>query len=298
MEIRAVDSGDLSGIRAITAATGQSDQDSGADQEYVELIRSHGLAKVAVSGGAVLGWAGAMPTPLGTVLTDLFVDPAVHARGVGSALLRALPSLRFTFSSTHPAAMPLYVRAGLVPSWPLLYLSGPVSHLPSGVLRTTDADAASAASAEAAVVPGGAVHGAGRAGVSDEAGRTGASPVGGDAGASRMGGRAAVYRYWSRAGRAFVVRDGERVIAVGAGRPGVPGVLTHLTCSDPRSAAGALYAALLGLGSEYVALCLPGPHPALRMLLNAGFRIDDFDVAMRAPTLDLPSTWTYAPGLA
>ncbi len=302
-----MDSGHLSGIRAITHATGQSDEDSGADPAYVEVIRAQGHAKVAVSGGTVLGWAGALPTPLGTLLTDLFVDPAVHARGVGAALLRALPPLEFTFSSKHPSALPLYARAGMVPSWPLLYLSGPVSRLPRGVLRVDRVDATTAASTEAALSPVGgadpnAVSGAV---VGRGAGAGMGSGVAADLGAGAGlgpgrdgGGRAAVYRHWMRAGRAFVVRDGERVTAVGAGRPGVPGVLAHLTCSDPRSAAGALYAAVAALDSDHVALCLPGPHPALRTLLAAGFRVDDFDLSMQAPTIELPPTWSYAPGLA
>lgn len=62
------------------------------------------------------------------MLTDLFVDPVRHGTGIGRALLAALwpaedrEPARFTFASHDPRAMPLYVRAGLIPYWPLLYL--------------------------------------------------------------------------------------------------------------------------------------------------------------------------------
>jgi len=264
--VRAVRDGDSGGIRAITRATGQPENDSGADAAYLRLIRATGRALVAVDGERVLGWAAEVPATSGTLLCDLFVDPPLHARGVGTALLTGLwpapaPG-RFTFSSKHPAALPLYVRAGLAPSWPLLYVSGPVDRLPRGVLRVEAVDTATAAAAEAALTSG-------RHGV------------------------------WTRAPgtTALLVRDGDRVIAVGTGRPGLPGVLAHLTCPDPGAAAGALCAAVAALGCDHVALCLPGPHPALRLLLGSGFRVDDFDVTMRTPDVDLPIGWVYSPGL-
>ena len=268
MEVRALRSGDLPGIRAITLATGRSEEESGADPGYVELLRLSGRALVAVDGDSVLGWAAVVPTPCGVLLSDLFVDPVVHARGVGTALLRRLrPAPQFAFSSMHPAALPLYVRAGLVPSWPLLYVSGPVDRLPRGALHVDPVDAGTAAAVEAEL--------------------TGARA------------RTAVYRYWTRrpGAVALVVRDGSRPVAVGAGRPGVPGVLSHLTCPDAGSAAGALYAAVAALGGDHVAFCVPGPHPAVRLLLASGFRVDALDVTMRPPHAQVPAGWIYASGL-
>ncbi|SHM63730.1 GNAT family N-acetyltransferase [Cryptosporangium aurantiacum] len=266
MIVRAVESADLAGIRAITHATGQSDRDSGADAAYVALLRSTGTALAAVDGDRVLGWAATLPTSSGTLLTDLFVDPAMHARGVATALLGRLwpPAAprRYTFSSKHPAALPLYARAGLVPSWPLLYVSGPTSRLPRGALRVEWVSAAKAAAAEAAL--------------------TGGEP------------RPGVFAYW---GEAFVVRNRSRVIAVGAAQPGLPTVLAHLSCPDPGSAAGALFAAVAALRADQVACCLPGPHPALQRLLAAGFRVDDFDVLMRTLDVEPPLGAVYSPGL-
>ncbi|GAA3385035.1 hypothetical protein GCM10020369_16990 [Cryptosporangium minutisporangium] len=268
--MRAAEVGDLAGIRAVTFATDQSEPGSGADAAYVELIRSTGTALVAVQDDRVLGWAATLPTPHGALLTDLFVDPVAHARGVGTALLGALwptPSARrrYTFSSKHPAALPLYARAGLVPSWPLLYVSGPTDRLPLGVLRVDRVDAGAAAAAESRLAGG--------------------EP------------RPGVFAYYLSGGEAFVVRDRARVIAVGAAQPGDPAVLARLACPDPGAAAGALFAAVAALGVDRVAFCLPGPHPALRRLLAAGFRVDDFDVTMRTPDVALPIGSVYSPGL-
>ncbi|TQS47015.1 GNAT family N-acetyltransferase [Cryptosporangium phraense] len=268
VQVRAVTPVDLPGIRAISRATDQPDTESGVEAAYVELILTIGRA-VAARGSEVLGWAGEVPTPSGTLLTDLFVDPAVHARGVGSALLRAMwpapAGGRYTFSSKHPAALPLYVRAGLVPSWPLLYLSGPADRLPLGVLRVDRVDARTAAAAVARLT------GWGRP-------------------------RTPLFEYWTRAddATALVVRDGSRLVAAGVGSPAV---LTHLTCPDRGMAAGALYAAVAALGTAAITFALPGPHPAMRTLLACGFRIDDFDVHMRTPDVTLPIGGVYSPGL-
>ena len=59
-----------------------------------------------------------MKTPVGVLLTDLFVDPAWQGTGIGRRILAGLwPDVaapgRFTFSSQHAHALPLYVRLGL-----------------------------------------------------------------------------------------------------------------------------------------------------------------------------------------
>jgi GNAT superfamily N-acetyltransferase len=275
LTVRRVVPTDLAGIQAISRATDQPAEESGGDARYVELLRSSGSVVVAV-GEDVLGWAATVPTPFGELLSDLFVDPAVHGRRVGTALLRALwpdaPAQpgRFTFSSKHPAALPLYARAGLIPSWPLLYLSGPVARLPIGALSVERVDAATAAGASARLV-----------------------------GAQQP--RTGVFAYWTRhpAVTGLLIRAGTTVVAAGAGGPDATGlgVLSHLTCPEVDVAAGALFAACLALGTDWVSCCLPGPHPALRPLLAAGFRIDDFDVTMRTSDVVLPIGWIYSPGL-
>jgi GNAT superfamily N-acetyltransferase len=65
-------------------------------------------------------------------LTDLFVDPAQQSRGTGSELLAAAlegATQRMTFSSGDPRALSLYIRAGMRPWWPLLYVEADADRL-------------------------------------------------------------------------------------------------------------------------------------------------------------------------
>src|SRR5262249_30701032 len=129
MSIRAATAGDIAAIQRLSIATGQADEDSGANREYVRFLLDVGDVYVAGDDGTVVGWAAAKNSSAGSMLTDLFVDPTQQSRGVGRRLLAQVwpeataSAPRFTFSSQHASALPLYVRAGLRPFWPLLYLS-------------------------------------------------------------------------------------------------------------------------------------------------------------------------------
>ncbi len=275
---------DVPAIRRISLALGQAEEDSGSDAGYVRFLLSSGTVMVAetVSGSSVIAWGAVKQSRGRSMLTDLFVDPDHQARGVGAGLLRRLwPSgprepARFTFSSRHPAALPLYARAGLVPGWPLLYMSGDRTRLaaPDGPahLEVRRVDAATAASADMQLAS------AGYADVAD---------------VSRL---AADYRWWGRGQphSGLIVIDGARPVAAGAA---TRNTLAHLTCAEGQNAAPAVIAALLTLDAPEVTLCLPGPHPVVRDLLEAGFRIDDFDISMRTPDVDLRPTWVYSPGI-
>lgn len=57
-------------------------------------------------------------------------------------------------------------------------------------------------------------------------------------------------------------------------------------------------AAIAVADGDRLGVCLPGPHPALAVLLRARFLVSDQDTAMCTPDLRLPATWAYAPGLA
>jgi GNAT superfamily N-acetyltransferase len=266
---RAADLADVPGIGLVSQAAGQSDADSGADNAYVELLLQTATVRVVEDplAGAVIAWGAIRSGPLGSMLTDLFVHPDRHGRGIGGALLRALwpdrtaPG-RFTFSSQHASALPLYARAGLQPSWPLLYLSGPSALLPPPPMQVERVDAAVACEVDSQLA---------------------------------SGNRSADYAFWTRSGsgQAIVVQDGDRTVAVGVLRGGN---LAHLTCSES-DADAALAAALRACESANVTLCLPGRHPSLTSLLRAGFRIIDYDLAMSTPDLALPLAWAYSPGL-
>jgi GNAT superfamily N-acetyltransferase len=288
--IREARPADLAGIARVSLAAGSTGSESGGDPDYVRLLLAAGTVRVAVdslSMGSVLGWAATRCTPLGSLLSDLFVDPAQHGRGHGAELLRSVwpdPDApgRLTFSSQHASALPLYARAGLRARWPLLYLTGSRGRVPGSGRQTHLVAPAVAAAADADL-------------------------AGGD--------RAADYDHWTQTGgAALLVRDGRRVVAAGAVRDGQ---LVHLTLAavrfwrpvihrqdrPPKAAPGdteadeALRAALAAAPGEQVSVCLPGPHPSVTTLLRAGFRVRDYDVAMATPELTLPTTWAYSPGL-
>jgi GNAT superfamily N-acetyltransferase len=268
---RAANLADVPGIASVSQAAGQPDADSGADDAYVELLLQTATVRVIEEpqAGAIIAWGAVRSGPLGCMLTDLFVHPDRHGRGVGGALLLALwpdhtaPG-RFTFSSQHASALPLYVRAGLQPSWPLLYLSGSGAPLSPPPMHVERVDTAVAYGIDSQL---------------------------------SSGNRSADYAFWTRSGsgQAIVVHADDRAVAAGVLRGGN---LVHLTCSSESDADAALRAALRAAEAANVTLCLPGQHPSLTSLLRAGFRIVDYDVAMSTPDLSLPVTWAYSPGLS
>jgi GNAT superfamily N-acetyltransferase len=271
MTVRDAAMGDVTAIQDVSRAVGQSGAETGADPSYVALLLATATVKVATDGksGQVAGWGAVRPTPLGNLLCDLFVHPSRHGRGVGYSILESLWSdhtapKRLTFSSQHANALPLYARAGLYPTWPLLYLTGPRSELPTSSMQARPVDVEVARAADA-----------------DLAG----------------GNRAADYAFWTGpAGRgAIIVLAGEAVVAAGVLRDGE---LVHLTCPDPAVAEPALLAALRAAGADHVRACVPGQHPSLGTLLRAGFRVTDHDLAMTTPDVTLPASWVYSPGLA
>src|SRR3569833_2781721 len=127
MEVRSVLDGDLPAIAAIAVA---NDDEDGADPRYVSHLCEHGEFLVALSDGRTVGYCGLRRVGGLTLLSDLFVDPAWHGGGVGRRLLDVAFGVagdRSTFASRDPRAMSLYVRYGMIPRWPLLYLCGPPS---------------------------------------------------------------------------------------------------------------------------------------------------------------------------
>jgi len=102
--------------------------DSEADDLYFTFLQTAGVLRVAADAGSILAFGGVLG--IGddtTMVTDLFVATHARGRGVGGALLAHLldgAGKRMTFSSKHAAALPAYIRAGMVPAWRLLYLRG------------------------------------------------------------------------------------------------------------------------------------------------------------------------------
>jgi GNAT superfamily N-acetyltransferase len=241
MHIRPVTSADLPAIARVGLA---NDEHSATDPNYVAHLRSVGRFLVAEIDGTVAAYGAARRAGGVTMLCDLFVDPARHSAGVGRSLLDAVlqgSGERFTFASRDPRAMSLYVRQRMIPRWPLLFLSGPP--LRPGVLRCRQTPMAEAGEAEREL-------------------------IGGD--------QASSYAYWATRPRAtglIVEEDGE-ILAAGAAEPGE---LLHLATAPGHDPAATLTAALATFTAERVRLTLPGPHPALAPLLDAGWRIEDSD---------------------
>src|SRR5215831_12895335 len=262
--LRTATSADAVGIGHVSAAAGQPSTDSGADASYVEHLLSHGTVLVAETDGRISGWGATVTTPSVCCSPICSSTPAWQGMGIGRRILAGLwPDVgalgRFTFSSQHTHALPVYVRAGLLPRWPLLYITGqPDRTEPDfAVSRTSPAGAAAA-----------------------DRQLTGGED------------RSADYRYWlHHGGHGVIVADGPRLVAAGAA---TDATLHHLAVGDERDAEPALRSVLGSLPGPLM-LCLPGPHPALIGLVRHGYRIEDWDLAMATTDLTLPTHWVYSP---
>jgi len=136
--IRTATEDDLRAIDSVLRANhgpppGEPAEPPGVQDPYLRHLIVRGTTAVAELDGAVIGFAAAVFTGRTTHLADLFVLPAHQSHGVGGRLLAAVFGDRFprtTFSSDDPRALPLYVRSGMAPLWPSLYISGDPRGLP------------------------------------------------------------------------------------------------------------------------------------------------------------------------
>jgi GNAT superfamily N-acetyltransferase len=273
--IREARAADLAAIAQIAIATGQQDDWSGRNPAYVEHLMRVGRVLVAADGDRVKGFGAVQDIGTVRVLCDLFVDPAAHGSGVGRALLAELwrdAPRRMTFSSQHAHALPLYTSFGLDAWWPLLYLRGDARALrfPAG-WATAD-------------------------GTAEQVGALERHWTGID--------RTADHRAWAarpNGAAVLVLRDGVVVAAGTAAGPGEDFGLVHLAVAPAvgdETAAGVL-TALAALASPAVGVCLPAPHPAVRVLLAAGWRVHEFDLFMASePGLLDPRRAVPSPGQA
>ena len=257
--------GDFPAIAKVAVATGQDEEWAGSDPAYLAYLLEQGTLLVAERDGAVTGFGatrliGDGPDAV-SMLCDLFVHPGAHGRGCGRAILRALwpeepgpgGPRRMTFSSQHAHALPLYTRFGLDAWWPLLYLAGEVPAVPApGGWRVSPASVAEVAAAEQ--------------------GWTGVD-------------RSADHRAWAarphgQPVRAF--RYGELAAAGTAAGHGAEYGLVHLAIAPGVPAGDAVLAVLATLSAPEgrARVCLPAPHPAVRLLFAAGWRHQDSDLFM------------------
>jgi GNAT superfamily N-acetyltransferase len=281
MTVRAAIDADVPAITAILEANDEPVTWPGVPRApYVEhLLTRPGLRLVVGElDGAVAGVAASIE--FGRVdrrfLTDLYVDPGRQSRGLGSAMLAAALDgavERMTFSSRDPRALASYIRHGMRPWWPLLYLE---SEAPQLGHADTAVDVRPADVAETA--------------------RLSMAWTGID--------RSADFAFYARLPDAagFVVTIDGADAAVGWARRelAAPGRwLDHASMAadaDPvRTAFAVLRAAAAG---ERLGAAVPGPHPAVAKLLEAGVRIGDTDTFCATdPDLLDPGRLFPSPGM-
>ena len=269
---------DIAGIRSILAEHGNDGPHGTVDivGPYVRHLVRTGRTMVVDDGRGLAAFGSTVDTGHGRHLTDLFVRGDRLGRGIGRPLLEAVFGdswPRTTFASDDPRAMPLYIRAGMAPLWTLLYLGGTAADIP--------------AAGEGLTVEGATPDVL--AGLERDW-----------TGAERPGDHA----FWVGQAEAdpFVVIDGGEIVAGGCGRARQKGparAVDRLLVRPGRDPFGPICAALrrTARGGQVLA-CLPGPNPAVRPLLAAGFRIEERDTFMASgPDLVDPVRLLPNPGM-
>jgi GNAT superfamily N-acetyltransferase len=260
MDIRPATEADIAAITAILEANDEPVTWPGVPRSpYVDHLLTRPGTRVIVAElqGRVAGVAASIEVGASDrrFLSDLYVDPARQSRGLGRAMLDEVlagASARMTFSSSDRRALAAYIRNGMRPWWPLLYLE-----VQPGTIGGDE--------------PGVEIR---RGDVAETASHS-RTWTGTDRSADF-----AFYAALPDADGFTVVMDGA-VAAVGWARRelGAPGRwLDHASFApdaDPiRSATAILRAASRG---ERLGAAVPGPHPAVPILLERGVRFDDAD---------------------
>ncbi|GLW26178.1 GNAT family N-acetyltransferase [Microbispora triticiradicis] len=249
--------------------------------DFLDAERDFGAVVVGEVNGTIAGFGATLPRGKITHLGDLFVLPDRQSSGAGRMILsRLLPSgaPMMTFASADLRALALYVRFGMRPRCPLLYLSRPGSGRGSArpsQSRPSQNGRAARAGSEAPM-------GAALAGPESDRFAPGARDV--DAAvaldARISGGERAATLGWfaglpgvtvraAASGYAFVRVAGDKAVIGPAGGD------TPQDCVE-----AVLEAADACSGADSVEIAVPGTHPLLPLLLDAGWRIDDQDTLM------------------
>jgi GNAT superfamily N-acetyltransferase len=260
LDVRLATTDDLPDIRRILAAHGNDGPIVIADVvgPYVVHVIRRGGGRVAVVEDEVVGFGATIDTGRSVHLADLFVAPDRLGQGIARPLLDAVlagSTVRTTFASDDPRALPLYLRAGMHPIWPSLYVQGLGPALPS---------------------PGAAIHD--ETATPERLAELELAWTGFD--------RTVDHGYWAAMAGCdpFVILDGDAPAAIGYARVRqatairvVDRLLIHPDADPVATTIAAL--ARAGRGGPTFA-CLLGAHPARRPLLAAGFRIVDRDQFM------------------
>lgn len=250
MDIRPAGVDDLDAVSDIASIVDPPPDGADFDPAYYRHLLLHGRVVVAEASEIVVGYAAVIDVDGSQHLSDLFVHQDIRSHDVGRQLLDAVwknETPRQTFSSLHPAALPLYIRAGMTASWPLLYLHGATKRLPASSLVVEPCDAGSAAGHEA-------------------------EWLGWD--------RRIEYGYWSqrRESQIFRVLAGATTIAVGCAvsSRGVHS-LGRLAWAEPSDACPVLAAAARWCGDDLM-VAVPGENLTVPMLIESGWRYIEHDL--------------------
>ncbi len=253
---------------------------------------AHGEMRVAVDeSGVITGFGATHSWPsaggLLTYLADLFVARDTQSHGAGQALLSALPmrdAMRCVMASRDPRATALYIRWGMRPQWPNYWLAADtpdvarrLGALPGVDLEITQADLEDPELARWDLASCGFERSHDLRWMVE---RRDAQPLW-------------LMRSGERVGYAFVQRRCDELLW----RPKswIIGPVGALTLDDAAACVGAVvrYAAER---APTIRLAVPGPHPALTPLVEAGFLIvylETFLASEGAPPFD-PTR--YLPG--
>ena len=269
---------DIPAIRAILAAHGNDGPITTVDivGPYVRHIVEHGTALVGVRDDEVVAYGATVDAGVAVHLADLFVRPDLLGQGIGRPLLEELfrgAARRTTFASDDPRALPLYVRAGMAPLWPDLYLEGEPAGLPQmdPSLSLEPAGASRLAALERAW--------------------TGVD-------------RAADHAFWVSQAEAdaFVVLEAGEPVAFACARArqaDADRVIDRLLVRPGAEPVRPTLAAIRrGARGGRIMVAVAGPSPVLPALLAAGFRIRDRDQFMASePGLVDPARLIPNPGM-
>ncbi|MGR6921335.1 GNAT family N-acetyltransferase [[Actinomadura] parvosata] len=247
--VRAATEGDMPAVRGVAKRFGLLSGWNPGSPDFLDAERAFGTLLLAPGDedGPAAGFGGTLRRGDLTHLGDLFVLPAHQSAGVGRALLSRLlrdDGPKVTFASSDPRAMSLYVRHGLRPWCPLLYLTGPPAGLPAPPVRITTAEDTAALDA-------------------DVSGGTRAETL------TWYAALPGVTAHTTDAGYAFTrtTTDGTLI--------GPAGGIT------PQDCATAVLGALAATAPPHLAkLAVPGTHPLVPLLLGTGWHIADLDTFM------------------
>ncbi len=244
-----------------------------------------GTVVVAEEDEAILGYAGAITRDTIAYLTDLFVHPDRQSTRLGQTLLQhVLPEtagqVRCTMSSTDPRALALYIRAGMRPQWPNFCLRLDDATSPDSL--RTDVEIVEADLADPVLVDWDA-HLCGRR-------------------------RPHEHAFWTQEQRAIPLwfRSGVETLGYGYVRLGAGTFWSPEACVlgplGVRSSTAATTCVLAMADwarqhAKTLRIDVPGPHPSLAPLLEAGFRIAYVETHLSsAPTPFYDSLCSIASG--